>query len=46
MNEKDGELTSEKAGEILKKYGEILGIDEEPEYFYLEYFGLRSNLSL
>lgn len=39
FNEKDRELTAEKADEILKKYGEMLGIDEDPEYFDLEYFG-------
>lgn len=32
-------ITKEKAEELLNKYAEALGIDEEPDYFEAEYFG-------
>lgn len=35
----DKNMTEEKAKEIMKKYAEILGITEEPEYFSQEYYG-------
>ena len=39
MNRVDLSLTKFKAAEMLRKYTEILGIEEEPEYFTAEYFG-------
>lgn len=35
----DFHMTKEKADELLKKYADILGIEEEAEYFEAEYFG-------
>ena len=37
LREKDSEISFEKATEILKKYGKILGIKEEPDYFVQQY---------
>lgn len=39
LNANDKALTQDRAIEILKKYGEILGISEEPDYFEIEYIG-------
>lgn len=39
MNRRDKELTLEKADSILKKYADILGITEEPEFFDAYYAG-------
>ena len=40
MNRVDLSLSTRlKATEMLRKYAEILGIDEEPEYFIADYFG-------
>ena len=39
MNHRDRALTKESAREILKKYAEILGVEETPDYFEARYFG-------
>lgn len=39
MTEKDKTLTEQKARDILKKYANILGITERPDYFDAYYAG-------
>lgn len=39
INEKDRQLTREKAEAILEKYAGMLLIDEHPDYFEAQYFG-------
>ncbi len=39
MTEADKVLTKQRATELLKKYGEMLGVLDEPLYFEIEYIG-------
>lgn len=39
MTERSRKLTQKDADKILEKYAKVLGIEEKPDYFELEYYG-------